>query len=75
MATETGYNLAKLGHERTSLRLKDRNQPYFQVDEVFVGNQESSDRMQQLGMRQVNDNWDITIYHEGSEQAISKSDD
>ena len=43
MATETGDNLAGLGHERRSLRLKERNQPDFQIDEACVSNQESSD--------------------------------
>ena len=75
MATETGDNLAGLGHERRNLRLKERNQPDFQIDEACVSNQESSDRMQQLGKGRASDNWDIRILHEGSEQTISGGDD
>ena len=71
MANGAGDNLAKLGHESRSLRLKERNQPDFQVDEAFMGNQESSDRTLQLGLGRVRDYWDIPIYQEGSEQAIS----
>ena len=74
MANEAGDNLANLCHERRILKLKERNQTDFQVDEAFVSNQESSDRMQQLEMGGVNKNWDVPIYHEGSELAISKSD-
>ena len=75
MATETGDNLPELGHERRRLRLKERNQPDFQVDEACVNNQETSDGMQQLSMGRASGNWDIPIYHEGSEQTISGSDD
>ena len=48
--------------------MKERNQPDFQVDEAYVSNQESSDGMQQLSKGRASDNWDIPIYHEGSEQ-------
>ena len=47
--------------------MKERNQPDFQVDEACVSNLESSDGMQQLSMGRASDNWDIPIYHEGSE--------